>query len=77
LLSPAGGVKTLLTVGWEVEAGAKGGYLCMISGGGSWKFGRFEAADRRAVKLWGFSIAKMGREMPGGGRFGECGLCLR
>jgi hypothetical protein len=57
---PDGGVRTLLTgwFGWVVLVGGKVGNLCMPerSGGGSWKFGRFEAADLRAVKLCGFSI---------------------
>lgn len=54
-----GGVKTLLTGACEVFEGGNEGNLCIPerSGGGSWKFGRFDAADLRAVKLWGFSIA--------------------
>lgn len=61
---PAGGVKTLLMtedVGCALLDGAYAGYLCILdrwSGGGSWKVGRLEAADRRAVKLWGVSIAR-------------------
>jgi hypothetical protein len=56
---PDGGVKTLLTVGCEVFGGGNAENLCIPerSGGGSWKFGRLEAADRLAVKLWGFSKA--------------------
>lgn len=55
---PDGGVKTLLTVGCDVFVGGNVGNLCIPdrSGGGSWKLGRFDAADRLAVKLWGFSI---------------------
>jgi hypothetical protein len=46
----------LMGVGWVALMAAKGGKLrciCDSSGGGSWKFGRLEAADRRAVKLVG------------------------
>jgi hypothetical protein len=59
-----GGVKTLLTVGWVVFAGGNVGNLCIPerSGGGSWKFGRLEAADRLAVKLWGVSMAMVIRD---------------
>ena len=56
-LRPAGGVRTVLTAGvgcvWLVCVYV-GYLLCRDdkwSGGGSWKFGRFEAADLRAEKL--------------------------
>ena len=65
---PDGGVRTLLTVGWGwvVFGGGNAENLCSPerSGGGSWKFGRLEAADRLAVKLWGFSKAIASDSIP-------------
>jgi hypothetical protein len=69
---PAGGVRTLLTtagVGCVVLVGAYAGYLLCIadrwSGGGSWKVGRLEAADLRAVKLCAVSIMEDDCEVHG------------
>lgn len=42
-----------------------GGYFCDRCGGGSSKVGRFEAADRRAVKLEGAPNGSMLETIPG------------
>ena len=72
-LSPGifeGGVKRLPTLtfagdGCVVLIVENGRYFCGNCGGGNSKFGRFEAADLRAVKLAGAPIGSKFEAIPG------------